>query len=283
HWIEHGVRIFRVDNPHTKPFAFWAWVIGAVRQQHPDVIFLAEAFTRPRIMSKLAEIGFTQSYTYFTWRSEKWELEQYVNELAHGDMADWFRPNFWPNTPDILSGPLRNGSPSAFRLRLLLAATLSPSYGIYSGYELCENEPASDDNEEYLHSEKYEIRVRDWDRPDSLAPFITKVNEIRRQHPALGELRTIAFHPVDHDSLIAYSKRSADGDDVILCVVNLDPHAWHEATVTLDLGLLGVDPVAPFDVHDLLNGARYTWSGERQYVRLDPAVTPGHVFSVLRR
>jgi len=279
-WIQHGVLIFRVDNPHTKPFAFWDWVIDEVRKEHPDVIFLAEAFTRPRVMSKLAEIGFTQSYTYFTWRVTKWELEEYLTELAHGAIADWFRPNFWPNTPDILAGPLRNGPPSAFRLRLLLAATMAPSYGIYSGYELCENEPASDTNEEYLYSEKYEIKTRAWDRQDSLAPFISLVNDIRHRHDALSELRTLAFHNVDNEALIAYSKRSGDGSDVILCVVNLDPNGWQEATLWLDLGALGFEAASSFDVYDEMTGESYTWAGDRQYVRLDPAIVPGHVFHV---
>ncbi|HEX2383377.1 MAG TPA: alpha-1,4-glucan--maltose-1-phosphate maltosyltransferase [Acidimicrobiales bacterium] len=279
-WIAHGVLIFRVDNPHTKPFAFWDWMINAVRDEHPDVVLLAEAFTRPRVMSKLAELGFTQSYTYFAWRVGKWELEAYLNELAHGPIADWFRPNFWPNTPDILSGPLRNGPPSAFRLRLLLAATMSPSYGIYSGYELCENEPASDANEEYLHSEKYEIKARDWDREDSLAPFVTLVNDIRHRHDALAELRTLVFHHTDSDDLIAYSKRSGDGGDVILCVVNLDPHGWHEATLFLDLAALGIEPGSSVDVYDEMTGASYTWTGDQQYIRLDPSTVPGHVFDV---
>jgi starch synthase (maltosyl-transferring) len=280
YWIEHGVLIFRVDNPHTKPFAFWDWIINAVRDEHPEVVLLAEAFTRPRVMSKLAEIGFTQSYTYFAWRTSKWELEEYVRELAHGPVADWFRPNFWPNTPDILSGPLRNGPPSAFRMRLLLAATLAPSYGIYSGYELCENEPASDTNEEYLDSEKYAIKSRDWDRADSLAPFITTVNDIRRRHPAFAELRTITFHYVDNDDLIAYSKRSGDGTDVILCVVNLSTDREHEASLWLDLAALGVEPGSSFELVDELSGLTYTWSGERQYIRLDPSIAPGHVFHV---
>jgi starch synthase (maltosyl-transferring) len=255
-------------------------MIDAVRNEHPDVVFLAEAFTRPRIMSKLAEIGFTQSYTYFTWRTAKWELEEYLTELAHEPLADWFRPNFWPNTPDILSGPLRNGPPAAFRVRLLLAATLSPSYGLYSGYELCENEPASDTTEEYLHSEKYEIKPRDWNREDSLAPFVSLVNDIRRRHDAFAELRTITFHHADNENLIAYSKRSGDGSDVILCVVNLDPNGWHEATLSLDLAELGIEPGAAFDVYDEMTGMTYTWSGGHQYVRLDPTVVPGHVFHV---
>jgi starch synthase (maltosyl-transferring) len=272
------VKVFRVDNPHTKPFAFWDWVIAEVRTDHPETIFLAEAFTRPPVMAKLAEVGFTQSYTYFAWRTERWELEEYVTELAHGPKADYMRPNFWPNTPDILAGPLRNGSPSAFRLRLLLAATLSPSYGIYSGYELCENEPASDGNEEYLHSEKYQLRPRTWDRPDSLAPFITSLNDIRRRHRAFAELRTIVFHDADNDNIIVYSKTSADGSDVMLCVVNLDAGSSQEATVSLDLEALGVE-AGTFVVQDELSGERYTWS-EHAYVRLDPAQQPGHVFEV---
>jgi starch synthase (maltosyl-transferring) len=278
YWIGHGVKVFRVDNPHTKPFAFWDWVIAEVRTDHPETIFLAEAFTRPPVMAKLAEVGFTQSYTYFAWRTERWELEEYVTELAHGPKADYMRPNFWPNTPDILAGPLRNGSPSAFRLRLLLAATLSPSYGIYSGYELCENEPASDGNEEYLHSEKYQLRPRTWDRPDSLAPFITSLNDIRRRHRAFAELRTIVFHDADNDNIIVYSKTSADGSDVMLCVVNLDAGSSQEATVSLDLEALGVE-AGTFVVQDELSGERYTWS-EHAYVRLDPAQQPGHVFEV---
>ncbi|HEY2814490.1 MAG TPA: maltotransferase domain-containing protein [Acidimicrobiales bacterium] len=280
YWIEHGVKIFRVDNPHTKPFAFWDWIIDAVRDAHPEVVLLAEAFTRPPVMSKLAEVGFTQSYTYFAWRTAKWELEEYLTELAHGPQADWFRPNFWPNTPDILAGPLRNGPPSAFRLRLLLAATLAPSYGIYSGYELCENAPASDANEEYLDSEKYEIKSRDWDREDSLAPFVALVNDIRHRHVAFDELRTLAFHPVDSENVIAYSKRSGDGSDVILCVVNLDPHDWHEATLSLDLTELDVEPGATVEVYDEMTGVSYSWTGEHPYVRLDPTVVPGHVFHV---
>jgi starch synthase (maltosyl-transferring) len=281
HWIGFGVNIFRVDNPHTKPFAFWQWVIGEVQSEHPDVLFVAEAFTRPRVMAKLAEIGFTQSYTYFAWRVAKWELEEYVTELAEGPTADYMRPNFWPNTPDILSGPLRNGSPAAFRLRLLLAATMTPNYGIYSGYELCENEPASDSNEEYFHSEKYEIKRRDWDSPGSLAPFITDVNDIRSRHPAFASLRSIRFHHADNENIIVYSKVSDDGRDVVLCVVNLDPSNWHEATLSLDLSALRVSG-GSFEVYDELSGDSYTWT-DHAYVRLDPARQPGHVFVVRPR
>ncbi|MBW3645876.1 MAG: alpha-1,4-glucan--maltose-1-phosphate maltosyltransferase [Actinobacteria bacterium] len=282
-WIGHGVRIFRVDNPHTKPMAFWAWVIPEVQGRHPDVLFLAEAFTRPKVMAKLAEVGFSQSYTYFTWRTTKAGLTDYVTELSAGALADFMRPNFWPNTPDILSGPLREGPPSAFRLRLLLAATLVPSYGIYSGYELCENEPQSEANEEYRNSEKYELKARDWNDPSSLAPFIRRLNEIRRSHPALQNLRNTQFHHSSKDALLVYSRSSDDGADVVLCVVNLDPLQWQEDTLWIDLGALGLAWDEPFEAHDELTGATWTWQGAHPYVRLDPAETPGHVLHLRAR
>ncbi|MGI8759033.1 MAG: maltotransferase domain-containing protein [Acidimicrobiales bacterium] len=276
-WIGHGVKIFRVDNPHTKPMVFWAWVIREVQQRHPDVLFLAEAFTRPKVMAKLAEVGFTQSYTYFTWRRTKAELTDYVTELATGPKADFMRPNFWPNTPDILSDPLRNGPPAAFRLRLLLAATLVPSYGIYRGYEWCENEPQSEANEEYRNSEKYELKERDWDGDGSLAPFIRRVNQVRRDHPALQNLRNTRFHHSNNDALVVYSRVSDDGDDIVLCVVNLDPDQWQEDTLSIDLGALGMPWNEPYEAHDELSGATWTWQGGHPYVRLDPAEAPGHV------
>jgi starch synthase (maltosyl-transferring) len=276
-WIRHGVRAFRVDNPHTKPMAFWAWLIPAVQAQHPDVIFLAEAFTRPPVMAKLAEVGFSQSYTYFTWRTFKAEIIEYLDELCHGPKADFMRPNFWPNTPDILSGPLRLGVRAAFKLRLVLAATLVPSYGVYSGYELMENEPASEFNEEYLHSEKYEVKTRNWARADSLAPFITRVNELRRRHPAFAELRNLQFVDVSNDAIIAYAKRTADGADVTLTVVNLDPREVHDGVLGLDLAGLGLTPDTPFEAHDELTDTTYVWHGPNPYVRLDPAVEPAHV------
>jgi starch synthase (maltosyl-transferring) len=272
-WIGKGIRIFRVDNPHTKPTAFWAWVIPAVQSAHPDVIFLAEAFTRPKVMAKLAEVGFTQSYTYFTWRTEQHGpegLREYLEELAHGPKADYMRPNFWPNTPDILAGPLRNGPVAAFKQRLVLAATMSPSYGIYSGYELCENEPMSDANEEYLRSEKYEIKHRDYDDPRSLAPWIGLVNEIRRRHPALHRLRNIHFHDSNNAELIAYSKHTDDRADVVLTIVNLDPLNPQEGNIALDLGLLGLPWDQPFEAYDELTGQSFSWQGQWQYVRLDP-------------
>jgi starch synthase (maltosyl-transferring) len=272
-WIAKGVRIFRVDNPHTKPTAFWAWLIPAVQPANPDVLFLAEAFTRPKVMAKLAEVGFTQSYTYFTWRTEQHGeegLREYLEELAHGPKADYMRPNFWPNTPDILSGPLRNGPPAAFKQRLVLAATMTPSYGIYSGYELAENQPMSDANEEYLESEKYEVKHRDFDDPRSLGPWVGLVNEIRRRHPALQRLRNIHFHDSTNPALIAYSKHTDDRADVVLMVVNLDPATTHEANITLDLGLLGLPWDQPFDAYDELTGQSFSWQGAWQYVRLDP-------------
>jgi starch synthase (maltosyl-transferring) len=282
-WIARGIRSFRVDNPHTKPMAFWAWVIPDVKSRHPDVLFLAEAFTRPKVMAKLAEIGFSTSYTYFTWRTTKAELAEYVTELSTPPLADYMRPMFWPNTPDILSGPLRNGPPAAFRLRLLLAATLVPSYGMYSGYELCENEPQSDQNEEYRHSEKYEVKPRDWGAPGSLAPFVSAVNAIRRAHPALQVLRGTRFHGSSKEEILVYSRVDPSGGDVVLCVVNLDPHGVQEDTLWLDLGALGMPGDEPYDAHDELTGRTFTWSGHTPYVRLDPAEAPGHVLSLKRR
>ncbi|HEX3621127.1 MAG TPA: alpha-1,4-glucan--maltose-1-phosphate maltosyltransferase [Acidimicrobiales bacterium] len=274
-WIGHGIRIFRVDNPHTKPLAFWEWVIPEIQTTHPETLFLAEAFTRPRMMAKLAEVGFSQGYTYFTWRNTREEFEEYLTELTEGPTVDYMRPNFWPNTPDILAGPLRNGPPAAFRLRLLLAATLVPSYGVYSGYELCENEPASPANEEYLHSEKYEVKHRDWQRTDSLAPFLTGLNGIRRRHPAFAELRNIHFHRSNYDQILVWSK--VTGEDRMLMIANLDPYAFHEDTIDLDLAELDLPANAPYSVTDELTGATWFWYGATQYVRLDPAVQPGHV------
>ena len=276
-WIGHGVRIFRVDNPHTKPMAFWAWAIPEIQQEHPDVIFLAEAFTRPKVMAKLAEVGFTQSYTYFTWRTTKDELIDYATELSDGPVADYMRPNFWPNTPDILSGPLRDGPLAAFRLRLLLAATLVPSYGIYRGYEWGENESQSEANEEYRRSEKYELKDRGWDDEAPLAPLLRSINASRRRHPALQRLRGLHFHGSGNPFILAYSRISDDGDDVVLCVVNLDPDHVQEDVLSLDLTVLGLPWAEPFRAHDELSGATYTWQGDHPYVRLDPADGPGHL------
>jgi starch synthase (maltosyl-transferring) len=279
-WIGHGVRIFRVDNPHTKPLAFWAWLIPSVQAEHPDVVFLAEAFTRPKMMAKLAEVGFSQSYTYFTWRTGRDELRDYVRELTSGPTADFMRPNFWPNTPDILAGPLRHGPPSAFALRLVLAALLVPSYGIYSGYELCENEPASEENEEYLHAEKYEIKRRDWSAEPNLTPLVTRLNAIRRRHPCFDELTNVRFHHANHPDLLVWSKHTADRRDVMLMVVNTNPHAVAEDVLWLDLAALGLPADRPLEARDELNEATYVWEGPSPYVRLDPAVTPAHVIAL---
>jgi len=282
HWIAHGVRIFRVDNPHTKPLAFWAWLIPAVQAEHPEIVFLAEAFTRPKVMAKLAEVGFSQSYTYFTWRTQKAELQEYIEEVCLGRKADYMRPNFWPNTPDILSGPLRGGPPAAFALRFVLAALSVPSYGIYSGYELGENEPASPGNEEYLYSEKYEVKHRDWNQPGSLAPLITRVNAIRRDHPAFAELGGIHFHYAHNDQLMVFSRRTPDRSDVVLVVLNLDPHNPQSGTLWLDLAELGMPADEPFLGHDELTGETYTWQGPAPYVLLHPTRQPAHVLHVRR-
>jgi starch synthase (maltosyl-transferring) len=287
-WIAQGVRVFRVDNPHTKPFAFWEWLIASVKRTQPEVIFLAEAFTRPAVMAELARLGFSQSYTYFTWRTTKWELETYLNELNHGEMADYFRPNFWPNTPDILSEELQQGGRAAFVARLILAATLSPNYGIYGpAFELQEHVPRSPGSEEYRRSEKYEIRNWERDRPDTLADLVTQVNAIRQAHPALQYQEGLCFHPVENDQIIAYSKRRSplagddpgQTDDVVLVIVNLDHEHEQAAWVDLDLDSLGLDPVRPFVVYDMLTDAPYQWQGSRNFVILNPAV-PAHVFSV---
>jgi len=280
-WIDHGVAIFRVDNPHTKPVAFWEWLIPRIHDARPDVVFLAEAFTRPKVMAKLAEVGFSQSYTYFTWRTGKVELADYLVEVSTGPKADYMRPNFWPNTPDILAAPLRNGPPSAFALRLVLAATMVPSYGIYSGYELGENDPASIANEEYLFSEKYEIKQRDWTTENSLAPLVTRLNHIRRAHPCLAQLPNVAVHPTNSGDLLAWTRWTDDRCDVVLVVVNLDPYAPHDDTLSIDLEPLDLPWDEPFEAYDELTGTTYTWHGPHPYVRLDPAVQPAHVL-VLR-
>ncbi|WP_189700754.1 DUF3459 domain-containing protein, partial [Streptomyces chromofuscus] len=276
HWMAHGVRIFRVDNPHTKPVVFWERVIADVGRTDPDVVFLAEAFTRPAMMHTLAQIGFQQSYTYFTWRNTKQELTEYLTELS-GEAASYMRPNFFVNTPDILHAYLQHGGRPAFEARAVLAATLSPAWGVYSGYELCENTPLREGSEEYLDSEKYQLKPRDWDDPNSIAPLITRLNAIRREHPALRGLRNLRFHHTDNDALIAYSKRT--GSDTVLVVVNLDPHHTQEATVSLDMPQLGLDWHTCVPVHDELTGETHHW-GRANYVRLEPGRAPAHVLHV---
>ncbi|WNM32357.1 alpha-1,4-glucan--maltose-1-phosphate maltosyltransferase [Streptomyces sp. Li-HN-5-11] len=282
HWMDHGVRIFRVDNPHTKPVVFWERVISRINATDPDVIFLAEAFTRPAMMHTLAQIGFQQSYTYFTWRNSKQELTDYLTELS-GEAAAYMRPNFFANTPDILHAYLQHGGRPAFEVRAVLAATLSPTWGIYSGYELCENTPLKEGSEEYLDSEKYQLRPRDWETAErqgrTITPLITKLNDIRRRHPALHQLRNLHFHPTDNDAVIAYSKTT--GSDTVVVVANLDPHHTQEATVSLDMPHLGLDWHASVSVHDELTGETYHW-GRADYVRLEPGRTPAHVLHVQR-
>ncbi|NGO09243.1 alpha-1,4-glucan--maltose-1-phosphate maltosyltransferase [Streptomyces sp. HC44] len=280
-WMGHGVRIFRVDNPHTKPVAFWERVIADINRTDPDVIFLAEAFTRPPMMHTLAKIGFQQSYTYFTWRNSKQELTEYLTELS-GEAACYMRPNFFVNTPDILHAYLQHGGRPAFEVRAVLAATLSPTWGVYSGFELCENTPVREGSEEYLNSEKYQLRPRDWESAEregrSLAPLITRLNRIRRSNPALRQLRDLHFHHADKDAIIAYSKRS--GANTVLVVANLDPHHTQEATVSLDMPHLGLDRHETVPVRDELTGETYHW-GRTNYVRLEPGRAPAHLF-VLR-
>jgi len=285
HWIDHGVRIFRVDNPHTKPVRFWEWLLAQVHGTDPDVLFLAEAFTRPAMMRTLAMVGFHQSYTYFTWRNGVWELAAYMRELS-GETAPYMRPNFFTNTQDILTEYLQHGGEPAFKIRAVLASMLSPTYGIYAGYELCENIPVRPGSEEYMDSEKYQYRPRDWEAAArdgiGIADYITELNRIRRSHPALHRLRNLRFHAVDQPELMCFSKRvdtirGGPGTDTVLVVVNLDPHQTREATVWLDLPALGVD--REFTVTDELTGESFQW-GQANYVRLDPAYRPAHIFSV---
>ncbi|MGI8677510.1 MAG: alpha-1,4-glucan--maltose-1-phosphate maltosyltransferase [Jatrophihabitans sp.] len=283
HWIDADVRIFRVDNPHTKPINFWQWLIAEVRASDPDVLFLAEAFTRPAIMHELGKIGFHQSYTYYTWRTAKEELEDYVTELS--EAAHYMRPNFFVNTPDILHGYLQTGGPAAFAIRAVLAATLSPTWGVYSGYELYEHLPARPGSEEYLDSEKYQLRPRDFAAAiadgRSLAPFIRTLNRIRHDHPALQQLRNVTFHDVNNPDITVYSKRDHATGDTIIVACTVNPHEWREGTVTLDLAALGMDWDTGFTVRDLLDGQEYHW-GERNYVRLDPYARSAHVFEIVR-
>ncbi|HEY2749030.1 MAG TPA: alpha-1,4-glucan--maltose-1-phosphate maltosyltransferase [Polyangia bacterium] len=279
-WIEQGITVFRVDNPHTKPLPFWEWCIGAVKAEHPEAIFLAEAFTRPKIMQQLAKAGFSQSYTYFTWRTARWELAEYLRELANTDMREYFRPNFWPNTPDILPEHLQWGGRPAFVQRLILAATLSSNYGIYGPpFELMEH-VARAGAEEYADNEKYQLRHWDLARGDSMTPLIRLVNRIRRENQALQDMRGLHFHGSDNDQILCYSKRGDDG--AVLVVVNLDVRNAHTAWIDIDAAALGVHPDETFQVHDLLGEARYRWRAGRNFVSLSPQIMPAHVFRVRR-
>ncbi|RYF83770.1 MAG: DUF3416 domain-containing protein [Comamonadaceae bacterium] len=283
HWIAQGVAVFRVDNPHTKAFPFWEWAITEIKRKHPEVIFLAEAFTRPKVMHRLAKVGFSQSYTYFTWRNSKEELTAYFTELSTRPGLDYFRPNVWPNTPDILHESLQNGSAAQYKARLVLAATLSASYGIYGpAYELLDHLPHHAGSEEYLDSEKYQLRQWALDAPHSLEDFIAHVNAIRHAHEALQRNDTLEFLDIDNDQLLAYLKRSADGKDVIVTVVNLDPFSTQIGWLTLPALLTGVEAGQVFQMHDLLGGQRFRWQGERHYIELDPRQTPAHVMQLRR-
>jgi starch synthase (maltosyl-transferring) len=279
-WCSHGVKIFRVDNPHTKPFAFWEWLLSRVRSRHPDVIFLSESFTRPNRMAGLSKHGFSQSYTYFTWKNAAWEIRDYITELTAENTVQYFRPNFFANTPDILHAFLQSGGRPAFRIRLLLAATLSPSYGIYSGFELCENRALAAGSEEYLNSEKYEIRQRKWNQFGNIKHDIARLNRIRRENPSLGRLGNLRFLSTEYEQIIAYHKH-APGNDLIV-IVNLDPQRMHECMVHIPLEDLELGEDQMFEVEDLLTAVRHTWRGRRNYVRLDPSERVGHILRLIR-
>jgi starch synthase (maltosyl-transferring) len=283
-WIAEGIHVFRVDNPHTKPFAFWEWVITEIKRENPEALFLSEAFTRPKIMYRLAKLGFSQSYTYFPWRNTKPELTAYLTELTKTEVREFFRPSQWPNTPDILTEFLQTSGRPGFMMRFLLAATLGASYGIYGpAFELFDGRPKAQGSEEYLDSEKYQLRHWDIDSPDSLKDLISLVNRIRRDNPALHSDWSLEFHPVDNDQLICYSKESDDRSNLVIVIVNLDPHHTHSGYVDLPLERLNIDPVHPFQAHDLLTGSRYVWNGPRNYVELNPASVPAHILRIRRR
>jgi starch synthase (maltosyl-transferring) len=282
-WVEQGVHIFRVDNPHTKPFAFWEWLITSVKRDHPQVLFLSEAFTRPNVMFELAKLGFTQSYTYFTWRNSKTELTRYMRELTQPEVREFFRPNLWPNTPDILPEFLQAGGRAAFMIRVTLAATLGASYGIYGpAFELCEHRPREPGSEEYLNSEKYEVRHWDLAQPHSLRPFIASLNRIRRENAALQRDDTLQFHSVDNEQIIAYSKRSPDGVNIVLAVVNLDPGNTQTGTIDVSLEELGLSEDRPYPVTELFSGDQRIWHGRRQFIELNPQHLPARLFQLRR-
>jgi starch synthase (maltosyl-transferring) len=280
-WVRHGVRIFRVDNPHTKPNAFWEWTISDIQKEYPDVIFLAEAFTRPKMMKSLAKMGYTQSYTYFTWRNTKWELTEYLTELTQTEMKYYFRANFFPNTPDILPTFLQTGGRPAFLIRAALATTLTTVYGIYSGFELCENVPVPG-KEEYLNSEKYQFKERDWNAPGNIKDYVTKLNRIRRNNRALREYENLRFHTVENEQIIFYSKATEALDNIILVLVNLDPYNSQSGFAYVPLESFGINAGDPYQVEDLLTGEKFVWNGRRNFVMLDPHSRPAHIFKVRR-
>ena len=282
-WVAHGVRAFRVDNPHTKPVKLWEWLIREIQNEHPEIVLLAEAFTRPKMMKVLGKSGFTQSYTYFTWRNEKRELEEYLTEITTPPVSDYFRGNLWPNTPDILHETLQHGGRPAFKMRLVLAATLSSLYGIYSGYELCENVPREPGSEEYLDSEKYELKTRDWDAPGNLVAFVTRINTIRRTHRALQLMTNLTFHASDNPAVVWYAKTTPGHDDVIFVAASLDLSRPQEASVDVPLAMLGLGEHDTYAMHELLSERTWPWRGRRGYVKLDPAGDPAQIFHLTRR
>jgi starch synthase (maltosyl-transferring) len=283
-WCQQGVRIFRVDNPHTKPFGFWQWAIAEIKREYPETIFLSEAFTRPKVLYRLAKLGFQQSYNYFPWRNTKQEITEYLTELTKTEVREFCGPNLWTNTQDILTEYLQFGGRPAFITRLLLLATLGPTYGIYGPvFEFCENTPLAPGKEEYLDSEKYEIKHWNLDRPDSLAPLIARVNGARRENPALQSNDNLHFHRIDNEEIIAFTKSTDDGTNQVLVVVNLDPHHAQAGFVELPLEQLGIDPHQPYQVHDLLSDERYLWHGSRNYIELHPQRIPAHLFVIRRR
>lgn len=283
-WIDKGVKIFRVDNPHTKSLRFWGWCIQKIKKDHPDIIFLSEAFTRPKVMYSLAKQGFTQSYTYFTWRHTKYELMKYCEELVNTEVRDFFRPNFWPNTPDILSEFLQVTNRAGFIQRIALAATLSSNYGIYGpAFELMENTPVQPGKEEYLDSEKYEIKNWDIDQPSNLKKIIKRINKIRKENVALQNTHSLKFHDIDNEALVCYSKTSDDLSNIILVVISLDPYHTHSGWLKFPLEEFEMDPHVPFQVHDLLSGAYFLWNGDHNYVEINPGIMPVHIFRVRRK
>lgn len=280
-WADQGIRRFRVDNPHTKPFAFWEWLIATVRSKHPDVMFLAEAFTRPKVMFELAKVGFTHSYTYFAWRNTKAELTAYFQEINGAEPKEFFRPHLWPNTPDILTEYLQEGGRPGFIARLILAATLSPNYGIYGpAFELTEAHALVPGQEEYHDSEKYQIRLWDPTAPQSIASVVTQVNRIRQAHPALHQVGTLSFQQIDNDQILAYSRSADDGSDHLLVFVNLDPKHVQAGWTDLDVGVFGLAANQPYEVHDLLSGGHWTWQGRRNFVELRPQEMPAHILAL---
>ncbi len=282
-WIEKGVRIFRVDNPHTKSFGFWEWVINEIKKYYPGTIFLSEAFTRQKVMYRLAKLGFTQSYTYFTWRNTKWEFTEYMKELVKTDVREYMRPNFWTNTPDILPEHLQYGGRPAYMMRLVLAGTLASNYGIYGpAFELYVQD-AIESKEEYLYSEKYEIKSWDWDREGNLKDFVARINKIRRENPALQDTWNVKFYDVDNDYLMCYGKTSEDLSNIIIVAVNLDPYHAQGGWVQIPIKDIGIDPHQPYLVHDLLSDDKYIWHGEKNYIQLDPKIVPAHIFRVRKR